>query len=180
MSFLLSGDWFVKEVVPSFNSGIKAPKSTDAQSSNTLLTKTDIAFSKLDKAFKINVPNCISNTQGRKKTPRQIFMVIIWDCILNKHPARISIGRHNKTLYTVRTPKVGHFIRDTKRFDIRNGWHTELDQSGTPFGELSRLGSTSDELGYSPQVNLCFRRKAYIAIYSCVMLMTCISCVSVN
>ena len=49
------------------------------------------------------------------------YRVIIWECILNKHPVRISIDRHNKTLYTVRTLKVGHFICDTKRFDISNG-----------------------------------------------------------
>ena len=41
--------------------------------------------------------------------------MIIWECILNKHPARISIVRHNETLYTVRTPKWGHFICETKK-----------------------------------------------------------------
>ena len=50
-----------------------------------------------------------------------IYRVIIWECILNKHLVRICIGRHREALYTVRTPKVGHFICDTKRFDIWNG-----------------------------------------------------------
>ena len=49
------------------------------------------------------------------------YRVIIWECILNKHTARISIDRHSETLYTVRTPKVGHFICDRKRFDILKG-----------------------------------------------------------
>ena len=83
---------------------------------------------------------------------RGTYRVIIWECILNKHPVRISIDRHNKTLYTVRTPKVGHFICDTKRFDISNGWLTELDQSCTPLCKMTQLGSTLDVFGYYPQV----------------------------
>ena len=108
------------------------------------------------------------------------YRVIIWECILNKRPARISIDRHSKTLYTVRTPKVGHFTCYTKIFDIWKGWRTELDQCGTPLCELTWLVSTSDVFGYSLQVNPCFWRKAYIVVYSCVLLLTCISCVSVN
>ena len=81
------------------------------------------------------------------------YRVIIWECILNKHTARISIDRHSETLYTVRTPKVGHFICDRKRFDVLKGWLTGLDQSGAPLCGLTRLGSTSDVFGFSPQVN---------------------------
>ena len=67
-----------------------------------------------------------------------------------------------------------------KRFYILKGCLTELDQSGTPLCELTRLGSTLDVFGYSSQVNPCFWRKAHIVIYSCAMLLTCISCVLGN
>ena len=109
-----------------------------------------------------------------------IYKVIIWECILNKHPPRISIDRHGETLYAVRTPKVGHFICDTKRIDISKGWLTELDQSGSPLCEPTQLGSTSDVFGFSAKVSPCFWRKVYIAVYSCAMPLACISCVSVN
>ena len=50
-----------------------------------------------------------------------IYRVIIWECILNKRLVRLCIDRHRETLYTVRTPNVGHFICDTKRFHIWKG-----------------------------------------------------------
>ena len=38
-----------------------------------------------------------------------------------KHLVRICIDSHSEKLYTVRTSKVGHFICDTKRFNIWKG-----------------------------------------------------------
>ena len=107
------------------------------------------------------------------------YRVIIWKCVLNKHLVRICIGGHSETLYIVRTPKMGHFICDKRRFNIWNGWLTGLGQISSPFCKLVRLGSTSDAFGHSPQVSPCFKKR-HIAVYKCALRLTCISYVSVN
>ena len=76
--------------------------------------------------------------------------MIISECILNTHLVRICIEKQRETLYIVRTPKVGHFICDTRRFDIWKGSLAGLGQSCTPLCELARLDWTSDAFGYSP------------------------------
>ena len=96
-------------------------------------------------------------------------------------PGSTCIDSHSETLYTVRTPKMGHFIWTQSdsifgRVDLQG-----LPQIASRFANWHVWARCWTRLAILPRsVRAPEKRHLSPCAYSCALLLTCISCVSVN